>query len=65
MATSSPRSLHREGVEAALKLASAVQADVAARRPARLVITDEGALAVARDVEPVDIAGDVEAGSRS
>ena len=53
--------LHREGIEAALKLASAVQPDLAPRRSAGLVVAHERALAVAGDVEPVDIAGDAEA----
>ena len=47
--------LHREGIETALKLSSAIEADVAARRSSSLIVPHEGALAVARDVEPVDL----------
>src|SRR5690606_8919748 len=49
--------LPREGIEAALKLASAVQPDLTARGAAGLVVAYQRALPVARDVESVDIAG--------
>jgi hypothetical protein len=57
--------LHSESIEATLKLAATIQPDVASWRAAGLVVAHERALAVARNVETVDIASDIESGARN
>ena len=52
-----------EGIEAALQFLAAVEDDAALGRSAGLVVAHQSAAAVARDVEPINIAGDAEAGA--
>ena len=57
--------LDGEGIEAALQLPAPVEDDVVLWHPAGLVVAHQGAVAVDRDIQPVDVAPDTEAGIRN